>query len=169
MNGASERSLNSAFLADSTTLYSLTRAAIHDRPRLAAGVALRGSFRMFFTYRGSFFWKMRRGMGDVVFAPFYEALRARGVRFAFFHRLENVRSRAGEPVIYGTSSRSISTYRRRCGAGQDYQPLIEVSDEPCWPSEPDFTQLQDGAKIRAERGISNRLPTAERSRPEHCE
>ncbi len=29
-------------------------------------------------------------MGDVVFAPFYEVLKQRGVRFEFFHRLENV-------------------------------------------------------------------------------
>ena len=34
---------------------------------------------MFFTYRGALFWKMRAGMGDVVFAPFYEVLKRRGV------------------------------------------------------------------------------------------
>src|SRR2546421_289609 len=60
------------------------------RPRVSAGQALRGLVRAFFTYRGSFFWRMQAGMGDVVFAPFYEALRRRGVRFEFFRRLENV-------------------------------------------------------------------------------
>ena len=60
------------------------------RPRLAAGVALRGAMRMFFTYRGAFFWRMSAGMGDVVFAPLYEVLKRRGVRFEFFHRLRNV-------------------------------------------------------------------------------
>ena len=29
-------------------------------------------------------------MGDVVFAPLYEALRRRGVSFRFFHRLEDL-------------------------------------------------------------------------------
>ncbi len=30
-------------------------------------------------------------MGDVVFAPLYEVLKRRGVRFEFFHRLENIK------------------------------------------------------------------------------
>src|SRR6202012_1215070 len=60
------------------------------RPRLAAGVALRGAMRMFFTYRGSLFWRMSAGMGDVVFAPLYQVLRQRGVQFRFFHRLRNI-------------------------------------------------------------------------------
>ena len=57
---------------------------------LAAGVALRGAMRMFFTYKGALFWKMQAGMGDVVFAPLYEVLKRRGVRFEFFHKLTNV-------------------------------------------------------------------------------
>ncbi len=64
------------------------------RPRLAAGVALRGAMRMFFTYRGSLFWRMSAGMGDIVFAPLYQVLKHRGVRFEFFHRLRNVGLRA---------------------------------------------------------------------------
>ena len=39
------------------------------------------SAKMFFDYRGAIFWKMTAGMGEVVFAPLYQALRARGVRF----------------------------------------------------------------------------------------
>ena len=62
-----------------------------DRPAIAAGAALRGTLRFFFCYRGALFWKMRAGMGDVVFAPFYETLRRRGVTFKFFHRLRNVK------------------------------------------------------------------------------
>ena len=46
------------------------------KPRLAAGVALRGALRMFFTYRGAMFWRMRSGMGDAVFAPLYKVLRS---------------------------------------------------------------------------------------------
>ena len=96
MNGASEPALDSAFLRSLYDLVFAYEGGDPSRPRLAAGDALRGGFRMFFTYRGAFFWKMRRGMGDVVFVPFYEVLRRRGVRFEFFHRLENVRlSEAG--------------------------------------------------------------------------
>ena len=46
---------------------------------------------MTLTYKGSIFYKMQAGMGDVVFAPMYEVLRRRGVKFRFFHRLDNIR------------------------------------------------------------------------------
>ena len=49
-----------------------------DRPRFAAGTGLLLSGKMFFDYQGAIFWKMTAGMGDVVFAPLYDALRARG-------------------------------------------------------------------------------------------
>ena len=55
-------------------IYDLTfayEAGDRNRPRLSAGVALRGAMRMFFTYRRSMFWRMSAGMGDVVFAPLY--------------------------------------------------------------------------------------------------
>ena len=70
MNGASETSVKSGFVR---ALYDLAFAYGEEGPEpgLAAGQALRGSLRMLFTYRGAFFWKMRAGMGDVVFAPFY--------------------------------------------------------------------------------------------------
>ena len=67
-----------------------TRTATRTGRRLSAGQGLRGTLRTFFGYRGAFMWRMRAGMGDVVFAPLYEALRRRGVRFEFFHRLTNV-------------------------------------------------------------------------------
>ena len=41
-----------------------------------------------FGYKGSIFWKMTAGMGDVVIAPLYQALRHRGVEFEFFHRVD---------------------------------------------------------------------------------
>ncbi len=153
LNGASERALDSAFLRGLYDLVFAYENGEADRPRLAAGVALRGSFRMFFTYRGAFFWKMRRGMGDVVFAPFYEALRARGVRFRFFHRLENVRlcDPAGlapgeKPYIEALEF----DVQAKVKGGKDYRPLVEVRGQPCWPSKPDFAQLEDGARLEAE-------------------
>ena len=89
-HGASETAINGAFVRG---LYDLALAyedGDPSRPGLAAGQALRGALRMFFTYRGQMFWKMRAGMGDIVFAPMYEVLKRRGVRFEFFHRLERM-------------------------------------------------------------------------------
>ena len=151
MNGASERSLDSGFIRG---LYDLALAyedGDRRRPRVAAGQALRGLLRLFFSYRGAFFWKMRAGMGDVVFAPFYEVLVRRGVRFEFFHRLTNVKLsqsdavRAGErPYVEELEFDVQAEVRGR----PEYKPLVEVNGVPCWPSKPDYDQLENGSAMQ---------------------
>jgi len=150
LNGASERSVNSAFVR---ALYDLAFAYEDgdvSRPRVAAGIAVRGSLRSFFTYRGAFFWKMQSGMGDVVFAPLWEVLRRRGVRFEFFHRLENVRlADAVDGESPSVESLELDVQASVTG-GAEYQPLIDVGGLPCWPSEPDWSQLVDGPRLKQE-------------------
>ena len=152
LNGASERALQSGFVR---ALYDLALAyedGDPSRPGLAAGQGLRGALRMFFTYRGSFFWKMRSAMGDVVFAPLYEALRRRGVKFEFFHRLENLRLpeslRPGEKPYVEALEFDVQA---EITGGGDYQPLVDVKGVPCWPSAPDYAQLVDGERLKSER------------------
>ena len=153
MNGASERSLNSAFVRG---LYDLALAYENGdpaRPGLAAGQALRGSLRMFFTYRGALFWKMRSGMGDCVFAPYYEVLKRRGVRFEFFHRLENVRLCPEDELAPGerpyVQALEFDVQADIKGGGE-FRPLVDVKGVPCWPSAPDFSQLVDGERLERE-------------------
>jgi uncharacterized protein with NAD-binding domain and iron-sulfur cluster len=147
LNGASEASLRSGFMQ---AIYDLTFAYADgdpERPALAAGVAMRGATRMFFTYRGALFWKMTAGMGDVVFAPLYEALRRRGVRFEFFHRLTNVAirdDRHGAHVAALEFDVQAATLD-----GREYQPLVDVRGLPCWPALPRYEQLVDGERHRA--------------------
>jgi len=153
LNGASERTLDSAFLRG---LYDLAFAYADGdpgRPRLAAGEALRGGFRMFFGYRGALFWKMRAGMGDVIFAPFYRVLRNRGVKFEYFHRLENVELSRPEEMAPGERPYVTAlefSVQARTRDGSEYEPLIDVKGASCWPSAPDYGQLEDGARIEAE-------------------
>src|SRR4029077_21182868 len=152
-NGASERALNSPFtrvLYDTAMAYE---GGDEGRPAIAAGAALRGTLRFFFTYRGALLWKMRAGMGDVVFAPFYEVLRARGATFKFFHRLRNVRLADASELAPGEKPHvealefdiQAETPERR-----EYRPLVDVKGMPCWPAEPDFSQLKAGARMRRE-------------------
>ncbi|MBX3024564.1 NAD(P)-binding protein [bacterium] len=152
LNGASRRSVDSAFMRG---LYSLALAyedGDFRRPRVAAGQGLRGALRMFFTYRGQIFWKMRAGMGDVIFAPFYEVLKRRGVRFEFFHRLENVA--LADPARMAPGERphvaALEFDVQATVADGEYQPLVDVGGLPCWPAQPDWTQLVDGERLRAE-------------------
>jgi uncharacterized protein with NAD-binding domain and iron-sulfur cluster len=146
INGASIRALQSPFLRG---LYDLSMGYENGdltRPSLSAGQGLRGTMRTFFGYRGAFMWRMRAGMGDVVFAPLYTALLERGVKFEFFHRLTDVG--LGETGDHVASLRFDQQARTR--GGVPYQPLVEVKGRPCWPSAPDLAQLEQGEQIAAE-------------------
>ncbi len=143
--GAQEDSLSSGFVRGLYDLAFAFEAGDINRPGIAAGQALRGALRFFFTYRGAFFWKMQAGMGEVVFAPLFEVLERRGVRFEFFHRLENVQLADAEPHVAALSFDVQARLR-----GERYSPLVDVGGLPCWPSEPDFSQLEDGERLRAE-------------------
>jgi uncharacterized protein with NAD-binding domain and iron-sulfur cluster len=153
LNGASERAVNSPF---TRVLYDIALAyegGDENRSAVAAGVALRGTLRFFFCYRGALFWKMRAGMGDVVFAPFHEALRRRGVTFKFFHRLRNVRLVEAARLAPGEKPYVQALefdVQAEILQGREYQPLINVRGMQCWPAEPDYRQLKGGQRMRRE-------------------
>jgi uncharacterized protein with NAD-binding domain and iron-sulfur cluster len=99
----------------------------HQRPAFSAGLGLFLATKLFFEYRGSVFWKMNAGMGDVVFAPLYQALIARGVRVEFGHHVRHVGlddSRSGVETL----DLSLATPSR-------VEPLVRVKGLPCFPSE----------------------------------
>jgi uncharacterized protein with NAD-binding domain and iron-sulfur cluster len=150
MNGASAQALDSGFMRGIYDLVFAYEEGDISRPRLAAGVALRGALRMFFTYRGALFWRMGAGMGDVVFAPLYQTLKHRGVRFQFFHRLRNIGlapHKEGETAYLETLEFDVQA---RIAGGGEYQPLVDVHNLPSWPSQPDYAQLAEGNKLRRE-------------------
>jgi uncharacterized protein with NAD-binding domain and iron-sulfur cluster len=150
LNGASEEAVDSAFVRALYDLGFAYEEGDPTRPRTSAAQALRGVVRAFFTYRGAFFWRMRAGMGDVVFAPLYEVLKKRGVRFEFFHRLDRVRLVDPMRLPAGASAfveaLEFDVQAEVVGGGE-YQPLVDVQGLPCWPSAPDYDQLVDGARL----------------------
>ena len=149
-HGASARSVNSAFVR---ALYDLAFAYEDgDRRGRASppGRRFAARVRAFFTYRGAFFWKMQAGMGDVVFAPFYEVLKRRGVRFEFFHRLENVAAgaHAGEPPDVDGAG-----FRRPgpdCRTGASTSRSSTCTGCPAGPRSPTGAQLVGGARMKRE-------------------
>jgi uncharacterized protein with NAD-binding domain and iron-sulfur cluster len=122
---------------------------------LAAGVSLRAVLLMGFMYRGSFMWKMQASMGDVVFAPLYEALVRRGqeadrlhggegsVTFRFFHEVTKLSLDAAkqrvETIAVDVQAKPVIGL---------YAPLVEIRGLPCWPSTPLYDQLVDGARLK---------------------
>lgn len=150
INGASETTVNSPLVRSSYDLAMAYEGGDYQKARHAAGVGLRGSLRFLFTYRGSIVWKMRAGMGDVVFAPFYEVLKRRGVSFQFFHRLEAVK--LAQPSDLAPSERPYVRELRFAVQAEvrdnEYRPLVDVDGLPCWPSTPDYSQLVDGERLK---------------------
>jgi uncharacterized protein with NAD-binding domain and iron-sulfur cluster len=132
-HGASEETLDSALVRG---MYDLTFANHHgdsNRPRFAAGTGLFLSGKLFFDYRGSIFWKMSAGMGDVLFAPLYEALSARGVEFEFFTRIDSLRLDADRKAI---ERLDIGRQVDVPGGANAYRPLVEVGGLSCFPDRP---------------------------------
>ncbi len=114
------------------------------KPNVAAGKAAQDLIRSLLLYKGALMYKMQAGMGDTVFGPFYEVLRRRGVRFEFFHCV----TRLGTGPD-GANVEEIDVVPQATVAGDAYEPLVDVKGLPCWPSEPDWKQLNEGEQLRS--------------------
>ncbi len=148
-HGASEETLERSPVLRG--LYDLTfayRDGDKLRPSLAAGKGLQ-SLLLMINYEGSFMWRMRAGMGDVVFSPLYLALRRRGVRFEFFSRVTHLGLMPGRPVVDRIELVREATVR---GGADRYDPIERIGEWWCWPSAPYREQLSDlepvGARLR---------------------
>jgi uncharacterized protein with NAD-binding domain and iron-sulfur cluster len=144
--GATEYTANSPFVRiiyDAAFSYPNGGASAKGRSRpnqraflvqsMAAGAALRIIVWMGFTYKGSLFFKMRAGMGEVIHVPLYHLLRSRGVRFKFFHRVKAVKPSfdGDDAVVEEVHLDQIARPK-----GDEYDPLVRVGDADCWPFEP---------------------------------
>lgn len=151
LHGASAESLDSGFVRGIYDLAFAYEKGDPARPRLSAAAALRGAMRMFFTYRGSLFWRMSAGMGDIVFSPLYEVLKKRGVRFEFFQRLRDVQISEEKAHDIPHVTALFFDVQAEVKGGAQYEPLVEINGLPCWPAEPDYSQLVDGDLIAREK------------------
>ncbi|MYM84722.1 FAD-dependent oxidoreductase [Duganella sp. FT50W] len=119
-----------------------------EKPNAEAGTMLRAMARIGLAYKGGIMFKMQAGMGDTIFTPMYQALLKRGVKFKFFHKVE-------ELVPDGAQIGSIRMTRQVQLAGADYHPLLPVKGLDCWPSEPLYDQIQPAqAALLREKGIN---------------
>ncbi|MCP4810124.1 MAG: hypothetical protein GY913_24655 [Proteobacteria bacterium] len=126
---------------------------------IAAGVALRILLKFGFAYRDAPAFRMKAGMGDIVFTPLYDVLRKRGVRFKFHRRvtgfelgddgieridLQVLKVGRHEPVICHKGVRAWPSEavgelrepkrpRRRLRRGQDFDVVLSGTPAPCVP------------------------------------
>ncbi|MGZ3451350.1 MAG: NAD(P)-binding protein [Polyangiales bacterium] len=125
----------------SPMVMGLYDAAFSTYAPSAAGTSLHGFLRMALTYKGAIMYKMQSGMGDTIFAPLYEVLRRRGVKFEFFQQVQS--------LGVGEQDRIEKIrFRKQATPRGEYRPLVDVNGLPCWPSAPLFDQLLEGAALR---------------------
>jgi uncharacterized protein with NAD-binding domain and iron-sulfur cluster len=112
---------------------------------VAAGTSTRAFLRLVFAYKGSLFYKLNVTMGEFLFAPVYQLLVNRGVKFQFFSRIDRLGLSADKKSI---EEIHIGVQAYLMDRNTPYQPLIVTPDGmKSWPNRPDYGQLQNGDAI----------------------
>lgn len=142
--GASPASVDSAIFRGCYDYVFGYPGGIIDHRSVGAGTAIRGLLRLAFTYKGALFYKMMAGMGDTIFGPYYQVLKHRGVKFRYFNAATNLVLDQDQ-----TGISAIDMVEQAEVLSDQYDPLVDVQDLPCWPSEPLWDQLKDGATLQA--------------------
>ena len=96
-------------------------------------------------YMGSLIWSFAAGTGETVVAPVYELLKRRGVKFEFFHKIENLVLSHDKTSVQEIEFTLQATLKH---PERGYQPLIDVKGLPSWPRRPLYDQLNEGEYMR---------------------
>lgn len=149
-HGAMSVALNSGMM---NAMYDLAFAQVDgamDSPgSLAAGASFRAQLEIAVGYRNAPLWRMMAGTADTVFTPFYDVLTERGVDIQLFHRVTGLKHADGQmsEIVVRRQARTLGDKR--------YEPLRRITfgngkQLDSWPSEPDWSQLVDGEKLKEE-------------------
>jgi uncharacterized protein with NAD-binding domain and iron-sulfur cluster len=139
MHGADAITIDSAIVQ---AVYGLVFGG-KEQYTFEAGTALRGLLRLGFTFKGHVYYRMMAGMGDAIFAPIYQVLQQRGVKFQFFSKITNL----GLGTDNSINTISIDIQATPAHNVSYYDPLINVNELPCWPDFPNTQYLEQGSEI----------------------
>lgn len=155
-HGVRDESLNGPLARGWYSLMFAFEEGNSDKPNMAAGAALRGMFRLMFTSKGRFMWKMMASMGDTVFSPYYEVLKKRGVKFEFFTPVVDIKTSPSDQKII-EELKMVRQVELADGKSV-YDPMIDVKVKDgisgerftleAWPNEPLWQKIKDGAAVR---------------------
>jgi len=146
-HGASEEVADFAFIRGLYDLGFVDGGTAPGRRGMSAGVAVFLTTKMFLEYRGAIFWKMAAGMGDIVFAPLYEALSRRGVGFEFFHRVDHLHLSPDRTRVEAVTVGRQVQVAEGC---EHYDPLVRFGGLPCFPAAPLLDQLDAGTELEGQ-------------------
>jgi len=127
--------------------YQYTAGNTENLPaRMGADTYLHWSLRSL-AYCGQAVYAFAAGTGETVIAPFYQLLKQRGVKFAFFSKVEDLVLSADKTSVDSVKIRVQATPK----AGlYGYDPLFTPPGEfpvPSWPHDPHFDQLVEGPEM----------------------
>ncbi len=137
-HGAREVTCNAPFL---TTWYDAVAAYVEgdkERPNLSAAVTLNSLLRAVLTYKGAFAYQMSSEIGDSFVAPIFQAVRERGVKVQFFHRVHGVVPDEQGRIVRLEMEQQVAL---RSGDPSSYDPFVVVKGRNAWPEEPRWEQL----------------------------
>lgn len=154
-HGAAEETIRSPLTASTPNItYQYPDGDSLRPPVMAAGAYLHWTM-MSFTYMGEFIELFEAGSGETLIAPLHEVLAGRGVKFAFFHRVTDLRA-ASDAMEIGEIDVDVQATVK---AGPfAYHPYVEVGRGrfkgrrrglDCWPDRPLYDQLEEGAALKA--------------------
>jgi len=146
-HGAAPAAVDGAFLRGMYDLVLAYEGGDPSCPAFAAGTAVLITLKMLLEHDGAVFWKMAAGMGDVVFAPLYQALLARGVRFEFFSRVDALHLDGARRNVEAIA---VSRQVRLRPGRPAYDPLVRVGGLPCFPATPHLDQLDADPAVAAQ-------------------
>jgi len=135
--GDEQFSVNSAPVRGFYDLVFAYEGGDYSKPNIEAGTLLRAMARIGLAYKGGIMFKMQAGMGDTIFTPLYQVLAKRGVEFKFFQRVEELVPGAGD-----IDSIRITQQVQLKDPAAGYAPLVDVKGLACWPSAPDYAQIE---------------------------
>lgn len=135
------------FQGGDTTSPRAPHKPLAGNPQMGAGTMLKGMLRFAFDYKGTPEWMFQAGCGEVLCAPMYEVLTRRGVKFEFFTRVHSLHlDDRGERI-------NRVRIEKQATPKTEYTPLFDVDGIPCWPLEPFYDQLEEGAELKR-RGVN---------------
>jgi uncharacterized protein with NAD-binding domain and iron-sulfur cluster len=148
-NGATQDTLLSPLAYNTCDLsYNYPNGDTSQRPQMGAGTYLHWSLRTFLNL-GPFAWSFEAGTGETIIAPLYHVLKARGVEFAFFHKVTALQLSGDKKRIDSVAFDVQATLK---DPERGYDPLFWVKDLRCWPNAPLYDQLVQGEALK-ERNI----------------
>ncbi len=141
---ASPLSLNTIALS-----YQFPNGDTSIAPQMSAASYLDWNLRQF-AYLGAFGMLFVAGTGESIVAPLYWALRAKGVKFEFFHKVEQLKLSEDKQSIAAIDM-SIQAHPLK----SEYMPLVgPIKNLQCWPNRPRYSELKEREALQGSEELA---------------